>query len=117
MVKRWPKFLDLQIKLPEPGELVALEQMKSMCPGREADQVEIREVCREMSCRTPFWRGTRVDMDIPERVLSPVEVYVINCKYLELNAAFHAKRREQNTRGAIAEAEQNLRHEQSSRGR
>lgn len=72
-----------------------------MRPGKDATK-EIGGVCREMSSRTPCWQGKTAGTDIPERVLSPAEVYVINDKYLELNAAFHAKRREQNTRGAIA---------------
>ena len=46
--------------------------------------------------------------DIPERVLSPAEVDVINKKYLELKAAFDAKRQSQEAGLAIAEAEQNL---------
>ena len=69
---------------------------------------DIEEACRETPFRTPFWKGNTSHTDIPERVLSPAEVDVINRKYLELNAAFLAKRHGQNTGEAIAEAEQNL---------
>ena len=83
-------------------------EMRKMCPGQPATLQEIEEACRETHFRTPYWKGKTGDTDIPDRVLSPVEVDVINRKYLELNAAFLAKRHGQNTGEAIAEAEQNI---------
>ena len=36
VLDRWPKFLDLQVKLPDPGEPAALVDMKTMCPRRHS---------------------------------------------------------------------------------
>ena len=108
VLEKWLKFLDLQAKLPNPGETAALAEMRKMCPGQLATLQEIEEIHREMHFRTPYWKGKAADTDIPERVLTPAEVDVINCKYLELNAAFLEKRHGQNTGEAIAEAERNL---------
>ena len=69
---------------------------------------DIEEACRETPFRTPFWKGNTSHTDIPERVLSPAEVDVINKKFLELKAAFDAKRPSQAAGEAIAEAEQNI---------
>ena len=33
LLSKWPKFLDLQVKLPDPGEAAALVEMRTMCPG------------------------------------------------------------------------------------
>ena len=105
--EKWPEFLDLQVKLPEPGEAVALVEMRKMCPGKAATLAEIEEASRETHFRTPHWKGKAADTDILERVLSPAEVDAINRKYLELDAAFLAKRQGQAAGEAIAEAEQN----------
>ena len=105
LLKRWPMFLDLQTKRKGHGAQQALREMQSMRPGKDATEEEVGEVSREMSFRTPCWQGKTAGTDIPERVLSPAEVYVINCKYLELNAAFQ---RRVAIDEATDEAEQNL---------
>ena len=33
VLEKWLKFLDLQAKLPNPGETAALAEMRKMCPG------------------------------------------------------------------------------------
>ena len=88
LLEKWPKFLDLQVTLPSPGELVALAEMQRMSPGKPATLEDIEEACRETPFRTPFWKGNTSRTDIPERVLAPAEVEVINRKYMELKAAF-----------------------------
>ena len=108
LLSRWPKFLDLQVKLPDPGELAALVEMREMCPGKPATLEEIAAMCEETPYRTPFWKGQTPKTDIPERDLSPAEVEVINNTYLELNAAFLAKRQGQAAGEAIVDAEQNI---------
>ena len=45
LLKRWPKFLDLQAKLPGPGGLAALLEMQLMCPRKDATKEAIGEVC------------------------------------------------------------------------
>ena len=57
LLSRWPKFLDLQMKLPIPGVSVALREMESMCPGKAATLEEIKVSCREAEFRTPYWKG------------------------------------------------------------
>ena len=47
LLSRWPKFMDLQVKLPEPGEATALVEMRKMCPGKPATLEEIKEISRE----------------------------------------------------------------------
>ena len=91
LVEKWQKFLDVQVKLSDHGETAALAEMLRMCPGETATLEDIEKACRETPFRTPFWKGKTADTDIPERVLSPAEVDVINRKYLELNAAFLEK--------------------------
>ena len=59
-----------------------------------------------MSFSTSYWQGKIAGTDIPERVLSPAEVYVINDKYLKLHAAFHAR--------GHAEEEQNVKNERKN---
>ena len=108
LLGKWPKFLDLQVSLPDPGETAALVEMRNMCPGKSATLEKIEEACQETRFRTPFWKGKTSDTDMPGRILSPAEVDVINKKYLELQAAFDAKRQSQAAGEAIAEAEQNL---------
>ena len=76
--EKWPEFLDLQVKLPEPGEAVALVEMRKMCPGKAATLADIEEASRETHFRTPHWKGETTDKDIPERVRSRAEVDVIN---------------------------------------
>ena len=34
LLVKWPKFFNLQMKLPDPGEPVALVEMRKMCPGK-----------------------------------------------------------------------------------
>ena len=80
-----------KVKLPDPGESAALVEMRTMCPGKPATLEDIEEACRETPFRTPFWKDNTSQTDIPERLLSPAEVDVINKKYLELEAAFDAK--------------------------
>ena len=80
--EKWPEFLDLQVKLPEPGEAVALVEMRKMCPGGGATFAEIEEASRETHFHTHHWKGKAADTDILERVLSPAEVGAINRKYL-----------------------------------
>ena len=99
MLSRWPKFLDLQVKLPDPGETAALVEMRWMCPGKAATLEEIDEICRETPFHTSFWKGRTAQTDIPERILSPAEVDVINRKYLELKAPFDTKKRNQEAGG------------------
>ena len=108
LLSRWTKFLGLQVKLPDPGETAALVEMRKMCPGQPATLEEIEAACKETPFRTPFWKGKSSATDIPERVLSPAEVDVINRTYLELKAAFDAKRQGQDAGVAIGQAEQNL---------
>ena len=57
-----------------------------MCPGKAATLEEIDEICRETPFHTPFWKGKTAQTDVPERILAPAEVEVINNTYLELNA-------------------------------
>ena len=108
LLSRWPKFMDLQVKLPDPGETVALVEMRKMCPGKPATLEEIEEISQETPFHTPFWKGQKVDTDIPERPLPPAEVDVINRKYLELKAAFDAKRASQSPTESINRAEDRL---------
>ena len=54
LLSRWPKFLDLQVKLPDPGETAALMEMRKMCPGKPATLEEIKEISRETPFQTPF---------------------------------------------------------------
>ena len=84
LLSRWPEFLDLQVKLPEPPESVALEEMRKMCPGKPATLEEIEEISKETPFYRPFWKGRTTDTDIPARRLESAEVDVINRKYLEL---------------------------------
>ena len=105
VLQKWPKFLVLQVQLPDPGESAALVEMRTMCPGKPATLEDIEEACRETPFRTPFWKGNTSHTDIPERVLAPAEVEVINRKYMEPKAAFDAKRRSQEAGEFIAEAE------------
>ena len=35
LLSRWPKFLGLQVKLPDPGETAALMEMRKMRPGTQ----------------------------------------------------------------------------------
>ena len=79
-----------------------------MCLGQPATLEEIDAACKETPFHTPFWKGKSSATDIPERVLSPAEVDVINSTYLELKAAFDAKRQGQDAGVAIGQAEQNL---------
>jgi hypothetical protein len=102
LLEKWSKLLDLQVELLNPGETAALVEMRKMCPGKPAILEEIEEACRETSFRTPFWKGR---MDMPERILLPAEVDVINRKYLELKAAFDAKGQSRDGIVAIGEAE------------
>ena len=71
VLQKWPKFLELQVKLPDPGEPAALVEMRTMCPGKPATLEEISEICKETPFRTPFWEGRTVQTDVPERVLAP----------------------------------------------
>ena len=80
VLEKWLKFLDLQAKLPNPGETAALAEMRKMCPGQLATLQEIEEIRRETHFRTLYWKGKTNDTDIPDRVLSPVEVDVIPCR-------------------------------------
>ena len=108
LLDRWPKFMDLQVKLPDPGETAALVGMRKMCPGQPATLEEIETVCQETPLHTPFWKGMTTDTDIPARPLEPAEVDVINRKYLELKAAFDAKRASQNPTESMMGAEDRL---------
>ena len=47
LIEKWPKFLDLQAKLPEPGETAALVEMRKMCLGAAATLEYFEEACRE----------------------------------------------------------------------
>ena len=47
LLGKWPKFLDLQAKLPDPGESAALVEMREMCLGKPASLEEIKEICQE----------------------------------------------------------------------
>ena len=67
-----------------------------MCPGKDATLEEIKEACHEKQFHTAYWRGITPGTDIPERVLCPDEVYLINKWYLQY-CRFHARRLEQNT--------------------
>ena len=107
LLDRWPKFLDLQARLPDPGGPAALVEMRKMCAGKAATLEEMEEACRETAFHNPFWNGKTATTDITERILSPAEVEVINNTYMELNAAFLAKLQGQDAGEAIAEAEQN----------
>ena len=104
VLEKWLKFLDLQAKLPNPGETAALAEMRKMCPGQPATLQEIEEIRWETHFRTPYWKGKAADTDIPERVLSLAEVDVISCKYLELDVGFIARRRGRDADAAIAAA-------------
>ena len=53
-LEKWPKLLDLQVKLPGPGESAALVEMRKMCPGAAAPLEEIEEACRATAFHTPF---------------------------------------------------------------
>ena len=57
LLRRWPMFLDLQVKLPDPGEAAALVEMRKMCPGKAATLEEIKVSCRQADFRTPYWKG------------------------------------------------------------
>ena len=70
LLSRWPKFLDLQVKLPDPVEAAALVEMRKMCPGKPATLEEIKEISRETPFQTPFWKGNTTDTNIPERSLT-----------------------------------------------
>ena len=63
LLSRWPKFMDLQVKLPDPGETVALVEMRKMCPGKPATLEEIEEICWETPFCIPFWKGQNFDTD------------------------------------------------------
>ena len=54
VLQKWPKFLDLQVKLPDLGETAALVETRWMCPGNSATLEEIEESRREAHCRTPY---------------------------------------------------------------
>ena len=108
LIDRWPKFLHLQVKLPDPGVSAALFEMRRMCPGEPASSDEIEKLCKETPFHTPLWQGRTPQTNIPERILAPAEVEVINNTYLELNTAFMVKREGQAAGAAIAEAEQNI---------
>ena len=116
MLSRWPKFLDLQVKLPDPGEIAALMEMRKMCPGKPATLEEIKEISQETPFQTPFWKGNTTDTNIPERPLSPAEVDVINRKYLELKATFDAMRARQSTKDKYARLGQGKRQNHHSGG-
>ena len=82
LVEKWPKLLDVQVKLSDPGETAALAEMLRMCPGETATLEDIEKACRETPFRTPFWKGRTIQTDIPERFLTPAEVQVINNTYM-----------------------------------
>ena len=69
-----PKFLYPQVKLPDPGELAALAEMRKMCPGKAATLEDIKEACLETPFYTPFFQGRTTDTDVLERTMEPVEV-------------------------------------------
>ena len=58
LLAKWLKFMDLQVKLPDPGESVALVEMRKMCPGKPATLEEIEEISQETPFHTPFWKGS-----------------------------------------------------------
>ena len=105
LLKKWPQLLDHQIKLPEPPNNVALDEMRKVCPGKPATLEEIEEISQETPFQTPFWKGNTTDTNIPERSLSPAEVNVINRKYLELKATFDAMRARQSTKDSVHRVE------------
>ena len=47
LLEKWPKFLDLQVKLPNPGETAALAEMRKMCPGQPATLQDIEDIHRK----------------------------------------------------------------------
>ena len=110
LLTEWPKFMDLQMKMAmaQAGDAALLVEMGKMCPGQPATSEEIEEISRETPFHTPCWKGQKVDTDIPDRLLSPAEVDVINRKYLELKAAFDAKRASQSPTESINRAEDRL---------
>ena len=87
LFKRWFMFLDLHAKLPDPGEIAALREIRLLRPGKDVTLDEIKEACREVSFRTP-------DTDIPGRLLCPAEVSLINVCYLQY-CSIRARRLEQ----------------------
>ena len=86
---------DMQCRGPRPVSTCASRVSNSPAATLE----EIEEACRETPFHTPLWKGRTPDTDIPERTLEPAEVDVINKKYLELKAAFDAKRQSQSAGG------------------
>ena len=110
LLTEWPKLMDLQMKMAmaQAGDAALLVEMGKMCPGQPATLEEIEEISRETPFHTPCWKFQKVDTDIPDRLLSPAEVDVINRKYLELKAAFDAKRASQSPTESINRAEDRL---------
>ena len=110
LLTKWPKFMDLQMKMAmaHAGDAALLVEMRKMCPGKPTTLEEIEEISQETPFHTPFWKGQTVDTNIPERPLPPAEVDVINRKYLELKAAFDAKRASESPTESINRAEDRL---------
>ena len=108
LLERWPKFLQLQYDLPTPTKSEALAQMLATCPGKRTSLEEIADIIQDTPYETPAYKGTKESTHIKPRPLSKEEVYVINNKYLELQAEFVAERNSQAANEAIANAEQNL---------
>ena len=96
LVKKWPKFLQLEMELPKPTAAEVLANLRLMCPCAPATHEGIAAIVeQEGPFKTPEWIGPSNSHSMPSRDLSIAEVDVINKVYLDLKkylAAWSRKR-------------------------
>ena len=85
LLKKWPKFLRLEMRLPKPTAAEVLANQRLMCPCEPATHEEIAAIVeQEGPFKTPEWNGPSNEHRIPSRDLSIAEVEVINKVFLDL---------------------------------
>ena len=85
LLKKWPKFLRLEMKLPKPTAAEVLANLRLMCPCAPATHEGIAAIVeQEGPFKTPEWIGRLKETSIPSPDLSIAEVEVINKVYLDL---------------------------------
>ena len=109
LLSRWPKFLQLEMKLPKPSPTEVLANMRLMCPCEPVTNEEIAAIIEEKGpFKTPEWQDQSETTRIPPRVLSIAEVEVINKVYLDLKDELRKKRQEQTVGQALGDIEHDL---------
>ena len=85
LLKKWPKFLRLEMRLPKPTAAEVLANLRLMCPCEPATHEEIAAIMeQEGAFKTSKWIGRSKEITIPSPDISIAEVEVINKVYLDL---------------------------------